>query len=204
MDIIKQTLLLLLLSIGLLTLSCTKTTYTPQNGDVIFHTSKSNQSQMISEVTGSKLTHVGIVFINKGKTYVYEAVQPVKLTPIDQWIKRGVNSKYVVLRSKKSLSDEGLLKMKEYGLKQLGKGYDLKFQWTDSKMYCSELVYKVFEHVGISLSEKHTFKQYNLNGESVKHAIKKRYDNNINLNEIVVTPVDLRESDKLKVVFDNY
>ena len=67
-----------------------------------------------------------------------------------------------------------------------------------------ELVYKVFEHVGISLSEKHTFKQYNLNGESVKHAIKKRYGNNINLNETVVTPVDLRESDKLKVVFDNY
>ena len=202
MNIIKQTLLLL--SIGLLTLSCTPTTYTPQNGDVIFHTSKSNQSQMISEVTGSKLTHVGMVFINEGKTYVYEAVQPVKLTPIDQWIKRGVNSNYVVLRSKKSISNEGLLKMKEYGLKQLGKGYDLKFQWSDDKMYCTGLVYKVFEHVGISLSEKHTFKQYNLNGESVKHAIKKRYGNNINLNETVVTPVDLRESDKLKVVFDNY
>lgn len=202
MNILKKTLLLL--SMGILTVSCGQSTYTPQNGDVIFHTSKSNQSKMISEVTGSKLTHVGMVFINEGKTYVYEAVQPVKLTPIDQWVKRGVDSKYVVLRSKKTLSGDELLKMKEYGLKQLGKGYDLKFQWSDSKMYCSELVFKVFEQVGISLSEKHTFKDYKLDSESAQKAIKQRYGSSINIDEVVVTPVDLRKSNKLKVVFDNY
>lgn len=159
---------------------------------------------MISEVTGSKLTHVGMVFINEDNTYVYEAVQPVKLTPIDQWVKRGVDSKYVVLRSKNTLSGEELLKMKNYGLNQIGKDYDLKFQWSDSKMYCSELIYKVFESVGIVLSEKHTFKDYDLKSKSAQIAIKKRYGNSINLNELVVTPVDLRKSNKLRVVFNNY
>jgi len=196
--------ILVLLSVLVLTHSCAQPTYTPENGDVIFHTSKSRQSKMISEVTGSKLTHVGMVFINEGNTYVYEAVQPVKLTPIDQWVKRGVDSKYVVLRSKNTLSGEELLKMKNYGLNQIGKDYDLKFQWSDSKMYCSELIYKVFESVGIVLSEKHTFKDYDLKSESAQIAIKKRYGNSINLNELVVTPVDLRKSNKLRVVFNNY
>ena len=180
--------LLVLLSITVITSGCSQTTFSPKNGDIIFHTSKSNQSKMISEITKSKLTHVGIIFINKGKPYVFEAVQPVKITPLNQWIKRGVSTKYIVMRSKKILSND----------------YDIKFQWSNNKMYCSELVYKIYEEADIKLCSKHTFKQYNLNSESAKNAIKKRYGNNINLNETVVTPVDLRKSNKLKVVFDNY
>ena len=196
--------LLVLLSITVITSGCSQTTFSPKNGDIIFHTSKSNQSKMISEITKSKLTHVGIIFINKGKPYVFEAVQPVKITPLNQWIKRGVSTKYIVMRSKKILSNDELLSMKSYGEKQIGKDYDIKFQWSNNKMYCSELVYKIYEEADIKLCSKHTFKQYNLNSESAKNAIKKRYGNNINLNETVVTPVDLRKSNKLKVVFDNY
>ena len=196
--------ILVLLSVLVLTHSCAQSTYTPKNGDVIFHTSKSRQSKMISDVTKSKLTHVGIVFVTNGKSYVYEAVQPVKLTPLNEWIKCGVSSNYIVMRSKTKLSNEGLTKMKSYGEKQMGKGYDIKFKWSDSKMYCSELVYKVYEQVGIELSKKHTFKDYDLESKSAQDAIKKRYGNTINMNELVVTPVDLRNSNKLKIVFNNY
>lgn len=196
--------LLLLVSTLFLTIGCGQTTYTPENGDVILHTSKSRQSKMISDVTNSELTHVGVVFVKDGKSYVFEAVQPVKLTPLNEWINRGVDSKYVVMRSKTKLSNEELMIMKSYGEKQMGKGYDIKFQWSDSKMYCSELVFKVYEQVGIELSDKHTFKDYDLNSKSAQDAIKKRYGTSINLNETVVTPVDLRKSSKLKVVFDNY
>lgn len=185
-------------------MSCSPGDYTPKNGDIIFHTSKSNQSQMISDVTKSKLTHVGMIFINDGEAYVYEAVQPVKLTPITEWIKRGVDSKYTVLRSKKDISSEDLVTMKNYGLAQLGKGYDIKFQWSDNKMYCSELVYKVYEQIGVNLSEKHTFEDYTLNSKAVKDAIKKRYGKSFNINEVIVTPVDLHNSNKLSVVFNNY
>lgn len=196
--------ILVVLSVLVLTHSCAQPTYIPENGDVIFHTSKSRQSQMISDVTKSKLTHVGIVFVSNGKSYVYEAVQPVKLTPLNEWINRGVDSKYISMRSKTKLSNEELKDMKSYGEKQMGKGYDIKFQWSDSKMYCSELVYKIYEQVGVSLSDKNTFKDYDLDSKSAQDAIKKRYGTNIDLNEIVVTPVDLRNSSKLKVVFNNY
>lgn len=175
-----------------------------KNGDIIFHTSKSSQSKMIQEVTESKYSHVGIIYIKDGETYVMEAVQPVKVTPLNVFINRGVNSEYTVMRYKGNLSEQDLSKMYEYGSSQLGKNYDLKFQWNDKTMYCSELVYKIYESVGVELCDKNTFSDYNLSSEEVRTAIKNRYKTELDMNEVVVTPVDLSESNLLYTVFDNY
>lgn len=35
-----------------------------KDGDIIFHMSKSSQSRLISKVTGSNYTHMGILFYN--------------------------------------------------------------------------------------------------------------------------------------------
>ena len=86
-----------------------------KNGDVIFHTSKSSQSKMIQDVTKSKYSHVGIIYIKDDETYVMEAVQPVKVTPLDVFIERGVGSEYMVMRYKGNLSEKDLNKMYEYG-----------------------------------------------------------------------------------------
>ena len=175
-----------------------------KNGDVIFHTSKSPQSKMIQDVTQSKYSHVGIIYIKDGETYVMEAVQPVKVTPLDVFIERGVGSEYTVMRYKGNLSEEDLNKMYEYGSSQLGKNYDSKFQWSDNTMYCSELVYKIYETVGVELCDKNTFSDYNLSSKEVQTAIKKRYNTELDMNETVVTPVDLSNSNRLTTIFDNY
>ena len=114
-----------------------------RDGDIILHTSKSNQSKIIQEVTGSKYSHVGIIYNKDGKTYVMEAVQPVKMTPIDEFISRGVDSKYTVVRYIWKLDDRQKKMMYDYASAQLGKNYDSKFQWSESSMYCSELVFKI-------------------------------------------------------------
>lgn len=117
-----------------------------QNGDIIFQTSKSSQSQAIQLATDSKYSHMGIIYSIDGKLFVYEAVQPVKLTPFPEWINRGENGHYVVKRlknSKKILTDKNLDKMKQVGEKFSGKDYDLYFEWSDSRIYCSELVWKI-------------------------------------------------------------
>jgi hypothetical protein len=182
--------------------SCTSQNF--RNGDIIFHTSKSSQSKMISLVTKSKLTHCGIIFFLKGKPFVFEAVQPVKITPLQDWINRGVGGKYVVSRTKTPLTQEQISRMYSYSKKQLGKNYDIKFQWSDKKMYCSELVFKVFEAGDLTVGEAHKFSDYNLSNPYVKSEIKKRYGNSINLNEMVVTPVDIFNSNELKKVYGNY
>lgn len=175
-----------------------------KDGDIIFHTSKSSQSKMIQEVTESNLTHCGIIFFQNGKPFVFEAVQPVRVTPLKDWINRGVGGKYIVSRVKTPLNKAQIDQMYGYAKKQLGKSYDMKFQWSDTKMYCSELVYKVFSAGGIYVATPNKFSDYNLESEIVKDAINSRYGNSINVNEKVVTPVDIYKSSSVKTIFNNY
>jgi hypothetical protein len=69
-----------------------------KDGDIIFHTSKSSQSAVISQITESELTHCGIIFYKKGKPYVLEAVNPVRSIPLSTWVSNGVGGKYKVVR----------------------------------------------------------------------------------------------------------
>jgi hypothetical protein len=101
-----------------------------QNGDLIFHTSRSSQSLAIQIATNSKYSHVGIIYQEGSEFYVYEAIQPVKITKLNDWISRGENGKYVAKRLKNSesvLTKQGIKRMKLIGKKYLGKDYDLKF-----------------------------------------------------------------------------
>ena len=147
-----------------------------KDGDMIFHTSKSSQSQIIQKITGSKFSHCGIIFYKKGVPYVFEAVQPVKMTPLNVWINRGIGGRYAVTRYKKTISKEDKDRMMYYAKRQLGKGYDIKFQWSDSKMYCSELVYKVYESAGITICNKNKFSSFDLSNDMVKKWSRKSWD----------------------------
>ncbi len=69
-----------------------------QTGDIIFHTSKSAQSKAIQLTTKSKYSHCGLIYKMNNKYFVYEAIGPVKLTPLDNWIARGTEKKFVVKR----------------------------------------------------------------------------------------------------------
>jgi len=60
-----------------------------QNGDLIFHTSQSSQSQAIQIATNSKYSHMGIIYKDGKEYFVYEAIQPVQITKLDDWINRG-------------------------------------------------------------------------------------------------------------------
>jgi hypothetical protein len=107
------------------------TTNDLQDGDIIFQTSKSAQSKAIQLATGSKYSHVGIIYLKNNKTFVYEAVQPVKLTPLKDWIKRGEGSHYVVKRLKDAetiLTPEVRSKMGSFGESFKGKPYDIYFE----------------------------------------------------------------------------
>jgi hypothetical protein len=108
------------------------------NGDIIFQESLSGQSRAIQLATRSKYSHVGIIYKRSGQLYVYEAVQPVKFTPLQQWINRGKNKHYVVLRLKEAesvLTQATLEKMHSVGSRYKNKNYDWHFAWSDDKMY---------------------------------------------------------------------
>lgn len=172
-----------------------------KNGDIIFHTSTSNQSKAIQLATKSKYSHMGIIYKNGNDYFVYEAIQPVKLTPLKTWINRGKNKHYVVKRLKDAdeiLTNLNVIKMKKIGEKYLGKSYDIHFEWSDHKMYCSELVWKIYkEAVGIEIGKLQELSEFDLSNNIVKSKMKERYGENIPLDERVISPASMFNSDKL-------
>lgn len=209
-SIIRPAGVLLMLCIGLFVSAQTASAVATdglKNGDIIFQTSLSSQSQAIQLATNSKYSHCGIIFKEGNKFYVFEAVQPVKRTPLSQWIARGKDAKYVVKRLKNAdqvLTPVALRKMKQVGNQFRGKNYDLTFEWSDNKIYCSELVWKMYQRAtGIEVGKLETLRSFNLTDEAVKKKMKERYGDNIPMNETVISPAAIFDSERLITVQSN-
>lgn len=178
-----------------------------KNGDLIFQTSLSGQSKAIQLATGSKYSHCGIIYIENGQYFVFEAVQPVKTTPLDKWIACGENSLYVIKRLKnadKVLTAETLGKMKIEGENFIGKNYDLTFEWSDDKIYCSELIWKIYQRAtGIEIGKLEKLSDFDLSNEIVKQKMIERYGDNIPHDEIVISPAAIYDSELLITIKEN-
>lgn len=178
-----------------------------KNGDLIFQTSLSGQSKAIQLATNSKYSHCGIIYSNNGQFYVFEAIQSVKTTPLDKWIARGKDGHYVIKRLKNAdqvLIPETLQKMKQEGEKLKGKNYDLTFEWSDDKIYCSELIWKIYKRAtGLEVGKLEKLSDFDLTNEVVKQKMTERYGNKIPMDEVVISPVAIFDSELLETVKAN-
>ena len=173
-------------------------------GDLIFHESKSAQSKAVQAATGSKYSHMGMIVQRSGKPHVLEAAGTVTVTPLAQWIARGEGGHYTVKRLKdraKALTPEALAKASAL-IKQLtGKPYDLTFEWSDDRIYCSELVWKIYDQAAsVQIGALQKLKEFKLDAPEVQPMLKQRYGNNVPLEEPVISPVAMFESPLLEVV----
>lgn len=188
--------------------SFTNKTNQLQNGDIIFQASQSAQSQAVRLATHSSYTHCGVVFNQNKKILIYEAVQPVKTTSFEDWIKHGKDNKYVVKRLKNASTvlDQGTLaKMKACADKYKEKDYDIYFGWSDERIYCSELVWKIYKQgADIEVGKLQKLKDFDLTSAAVKEKLKERYGNKIPLEETVISPQSIFESELLMTVVDTY
>lgn len=166
-----------------------------KEGDLIFQTSLSGQSRAIQLATHSQYSHCGIIHLNGNDYFVYEAVEPVKWTALNKWIARGQNEHYVIKRLKNAdqvLTPPTLTKMEQIEEAFKGKHYDLYFEWTNDKMYCSELIWKVYkEATGLEVGKLEKLKDFDLTSKPVKQKMKERYGDNIPFDETVITPVSI-------------
>lgn len=192
----KKLFLLILLSIS----SFTFADYQPQTGDVVFQVMLSDQSRAIQLATKSQYSHVGIVVVKDGEPMVFEAVGPVKYTSWQDWVNQGDKQHYVAKRMKKPLSEQAVNTIiKNTGVYQ-GKAYDFPFSWTDEKIYCSELVWKLYKAADIELAPLAKLRSFDLTHPVVKAKLKERYGDNIPFDEKVVPPSALFDSDLLEIV----
>ena len=172
-----------------------------QTGDIIFQTSKSAQSKVIQKATHSPYSHMGMIVNRNGQSWVLEAIQPVKYTPLQQWVDRGVNKHYVVKRYQTALTAIQQTKLVKNAEGYLNKPYDIYFEWGDDAIYCSEIVWKAYKNaLGIELAPLDQLKSFDLTDLSVKALMKQRYGKSIPLQEKVIAPSALFNSKKLVLV----
>jgi len=175
-----------------------------KDGDIVFHTSRSAQSLAVQRATGSRYSHMGIVLLRDGKPYVFEAVQTVRYTPLAQWAARGNGGHYVAkrLRNADTLLTPGAVARLRAGTSDFeGRPYDLTFEWSDRRIYCSELVWKLYQRaLGVRIGELQKIREFNLGDPAVRAKMRERYGDRVPMDEPVISPVAMFDSPLLRTV----
>lgn len=195
-----------LVAIALLVSSCgRKVEARVRDGDIIFQTSQSEQSRAIQLATHSPHSHMGLVLFREGRPFVFEAVSPsVRFTPLREWIARGEGARYVVkrLRDASVLADPNAPSALVKAATALaGRPYDPYFEWSDDRVYCSELVWKAYERgLGVQLGLLLPLVSFDLTSPVVKAKLTERYGDKVPLDERVISPASIFNSPLLQEV----
>jgi hypothetical protein len=150
-----------------------------RDGDLVFQMSRSRQSTAVALATRSRLTHMGVVFVDRGEPWVLEAVEPVKRTPFGSWRRRGNGGRVWVKRLRDAsavLTPEVVARMRALGQTWLGRRYDLHFRWDEERLYCSELAYKLYERgAGVRIGKVQRAGEMALGHPEVQRKLQQRF-----------------------------
>jgi Permuted papain-like amidase enzyme, YaeF/YiiX, C92 family len=91
-----------LVSLFLTSFSCGEPSPTAllREGDIVFNSSPQGAGEAIMAATGSKFTHCGLVFSDKGRLMVIEAVQPVRVVSLETFQTHSPAGTFTVRRLK--------------------------------------------------------------------------------------------------------
>lgn len=173
-----------------------------REGDFVFQHLPGRLTRVIADVTNSQYSHCGIVVNKPEGLYVLEAIGPVKETPLHYWIARGVGARVAVVRLKEEYRKKIPAIVKAaYHYRNLS--YDIQYEWDDSKIYCSELIYKAAQKgAGIALAQ--FVKLGDLDWRHHEKFIRYITGGTLPLNREMITPHDLVYSDKVDIVYSSF
>lgn len=166
-----------------------------QEGDILFQSlPHGDLVNSIEGVSQSEWSHCGILVKQEGEWMVAESIQDVRHTPLAQWVLRGRGCKVHTYRVKDLPENHPDYRTKlAAGISEhLGKPYDINYAPGDDLIYCSELVYKVYDReLGIQIGDWQ--KLGDLNWEPHQEYIKE-LEGSLPLDREMITPVQLTRS----------
>jgi len=172
-------------------------------GDILIQVEWSPQSGPIRDATRSTFSHAGFLadVDSDGTLEVVEAVGPVRVIPVSDFIERG-DTQIRRLNSYDEHRTNIEENLQNATAKYMGLPYDFKFGWGDDKIYCSELVWKVYHDIGIEVAPLSTYADLDLTGERVQRLIKVRLNDpsDLKLTDTILTPADLERSPNLMMI----
>ncbi|MFZ4541927.1 MAG: YiiX/YebB-like N1pC/P60 family cysteine hydrolase [Rickettsiales bacterium] len=189
-----------------------------QDGDLIFHTSRSSQSGAILIATADPFTHMGIIRNDGENDVVIEAAGKVKETPLRDWVNRGLLERVAIYRDPEltpAQAKQIIAAAKSY----YGKSYDIFFSFNNDNIYCSELPYLAYKKAGISIGKVQKVSELNFDNALVRKLIKQRWQRHTEcatrkydfeqcydfiLNQDLVTPASIANDAKFEKIYSNY
>ncbi len=172
-----------------------------EEGDLVFETSSSPQSAAIQWASRSRWSHVGIVEVAPGGTFVVEALGKVSRTPWDAWRRRARRDGPLLVLRARGVGPDARGRAVEAAKAFLGRRYDPRFGWGDDRIYCSELVVKAYERgAGVSLGRRQRLGDLRLAG--IEGAMAKRFGGSVPKDLVLVTPASLAEDPRLTKVWE--
>ena len=182
-----------------------------RSGDLVFQAGgEGEMSQAISESTGGRYTHVGIIERSGDSLFVLEATprKGVTRTPFREFADScGVGAdgepEFAVFRVKhlpKALKDSAIVRAHRC----LGRPYDFFYTPGADSLYCSELVWEVF----LDADGGHIFPSIHMNFKGADGAIDPywaelyaRHGRSVPQGEPGTNPNDLSKSERLKQIY---
>jgi hypothetical protein len=192
-----------------------------KTGDIVFQKTQTSASDAIMLASGTQYTHVGIVEIGKdGRASVIEAVGPVKVTPLQKWIKNGSGSRVTVKRIK-GLQEAQAKEAAASARRYLGRPYDHYFYETRDQIYCSELVHGAFKDgPGISVGREEKVRDLNIDTVAAQKLIAARWKSHplckakkaktfeacyaLILDQTLVTPASIARDPQMEMVYTSF
>jgi cell wall-associated NlpC family hydrolase len=190
-------------------------------GDIVFQNTSGSAREAIMLASGTQYTHVGLVDVDAtGRAVVIEAAGPVRVVPLDRWIKNGSGKKVTVKRLK-SLSDakakEAVVRARSY----LGRPYDHFYFETRDQIYCSELIFAAFkEGADITVGVEEKVRDLNISTAAARKLIqdrwrahplckKQRVENfqacyDLILEQTLVTPASIARDKQVETIYTNF
>ena len=125
----------------------------------------------------------------------------MKLTPLSRWVARGQGGHFVVKRLRDAatvLTPAALARLRAAGQPLLGRDYDLAFNWSDRQIYCSELIWKVYDRgLHRQLGQLQRLRDFDLTHPAVRAKLRERYGKQLPLDEPVISPASVFASAEL-------
>lgn len=164
-----------------------------QEGDMIFQSlPHGDLVDTIEAVTNSPWSHCGLLVWRDGQWQVAEAIGQVRYTPLYSWLVRGRRAAFATYRVR-DLPVERTRAIIPGVEKLLGRPYDFSYAPDDTDIYCSELIYKVYDReLGIKIGTWQ--KLGDLNWKDREASIKDLKGGPVPLTREMITPVALTRS----------
>lgn len=174
--------------------------YEPQEGDIFFQSfPHSGLTDTIEGVTKSPRSHCGILRKHEEGWVIMEAIQPVRETPLADWVRRGREGKFEVFRLKEPYREK-IPSMIAAAKTYLGRPYDIHFRFDNERIYCSELVFKAYRDAGGgALGKIQALGE--MNWKPHEGFIRELERGSLPLDRKMITPRAVSEAEQLELVY---